>query len=64
MNKIQHIAEAERILDSAKTFEAANMNGFTGWSRLELAALAQVHATLAVAIEGDSSLASEFMRRR
>jgi hypothetical protein len=31
------------------TFENANINGFIGWSRLELAALAQVHATLAVA---------------
>lgn len=46
-----HFDEAERVVASMMTFEAASLNGFIGWSRLELAALAQVHATLAVAAE-------------
>lgn len=44
-----HIAEAERVIASMMTFENASNHGFIGWSRLELAALAQVHATIAVA---------------
>lgn len=52
MHAHEHIAEAERIIAASKTFEKASEHGFIGWSRLELAALAQVHATLAVAVEG------------
>lgn len=44
-----HIDETNRVVASMMTFENASMHGFIGWSRLELAALAQVHATLAVA---------------
>lgn len=44
-----HYLEAERMAAAAKSIERANQEGFTGWTRSELAALAQVHATLAVA---------------
>lgn len=44
-----HYAEAERVTAAAKSQSRADDEGFTGWSRADLAALAQVHATLALA---------------
>lgn len=44
-----HYAEAERAQQSALSADVANVNGYTGWSRIELLKLADVHATLALA---------------
>ena len=43
----EHVAEAERIIASARNAHVADENGFTGWSRDNLIALAQVHVGLA-----------------
>lgn len=45
----QHYTWARRITAAALNGERANAEGFTGWSRADLIALAQLHATLALA---------------
>lgn len=49
MNEIDRIAEVDRIVASVRDADIADENGFTGWSRSTLVALAQVHATVALA---------------
>lgn len=49
MNGPKHYREAERIAAACMSREQADLEGFTGWGRGDLAALAQVHATLAQA---------------
>jgi hypothetical protein len=49
MNGAEHYREAERIAWAAQSDEVAHQQGFSDWSRGDLAALAQVHATLALA---------------
>lgn len=49
MSEIDRIAEVGRIVASACNAHVADENGFTGWSRSTLVALAQVHATVALA---------------
>ena len=49
MSGPQHYQEAERIALAAQSLDVANREGFTGWTRSDLAALAHVHATLALA---------------
>ena len=47
MNGPEHYREAERIAASVRSVDRRNEEGFTGWDPADLAALAQVHATLA-----------------
>jgi hypothetical protein len=44
----EHYREAERIEAACKSRSRADDEGFTNWERGDLAALAQVHATLAL----------------
>ena len=48
MNGPEHYREAERIAASVRSVDRRNEEGFTGWDPADLAALAQVHATLAL----------------
>ena len=56
----EHYREAERIVRAAKSRYIADEEGFSEWSRSDLAALAQVHATLALAAADADSLSTEW----
>jgi hypothetical protein len=47
MTGADHYKEAERILRAILSPHAASQEGFDGWARDDLTALAQAHATLA-----------------
>lgn len=49
MSEIDRFSEIDRIVASACNAHTADGEGFTGWSRTNLIALAQVHATAALA---------------
>lgn len=49
MTEIDRVAEVDRVIASACNAHTADAEGFTGWSRENLIALAQVHATVALA---------------
>ena len=63
MNMHQHIAEAERIIAAAKSEDVANQEGFTGWGRETLIALAQAHASLAEVMKNAPSDMSALFNR-
>lgn len=47
MNGPEHYAEAERVRKAIRTPSDASAEGFDGWQRDDLIALAQFHATMA-----------------
>lgn len=49
MSDVDRVGEVDRIVASACNAHTADREGFTGWSRENLIALAQVHATVALA---------------
>lgn len=49
MNGPEHYREAERVRQAICTPRDASEQGFDGWQRDDLIALAQLHATLALA---------------
>lgn len=49
MTGAQRYIEAERAVSATLSADIANEEGYTGWAKADLLALAQVHATLALA---------------
>jgi hypothetical protein len=60
VNGPEHYREAERIGAAARSEDRAHQEGFTGWARGDLTALAQVHATLALAAATAAAQATEY----
>lgn len=53
----KHYREAERVRSVAMAPHLADQEGFSGWPRSELLALAQLHATLAATAAAAEPLA-------